>query len=143
MRHASVESLFRAQSGQLQFSSSDFRFSARGFPSRSSQTLHSFAKQGEVRGQPNRLYFLKTLSRNLQSRIWKEMKAKSKIGGYIIRNAVYAVCFSVVFVALSLAFQSPNESYKSAPTSGYSSTAKNQSQPRAFSCTRQSGPAVK
>ena len=62
------------------------------------------------------------------------MKAKSKIGGYIIRSAVYAVCFSVGLVALSSAFQSPSRWYESAvATSGYDSTAKSQSQPRAFS----------
>jgi N-acetylneuraminic acid mutarotase len=66
----------------------------------------------------------------------KEMKAKSKIGGYIIRSAVYAVCFSVGLVALSSAFQSPSRWYESAGvTSSYDSPAKNQSQPRAFSFT--------
>src|SRR5262245_10331498 len=61
------------------------------------------------------------------------MKAKRKTGGYIIRSAVCAVCFSIVFVALSSTFQSPNEWYKSSPTSSYNSTAKSPSQRRAFS----------
>src|SRR5436190_23873313 len=47
----------------------------------------------------------------------KEMKAKSKIGGYIVRSAVCVVFLSVAFVALSSAFQS----------------TKSQSQARAFS----------
>src|SRR6266513_2612408 len=61
------------------------------------------------------------------------MKTKSKISGYIISSAVYAVCFSVIFVAFSSAFQWPNEWYKPGPLSGYDSTAKNQTQPQAFS----------
>ena len=35
------------------------------------------------------------------------MKTKSKISGYIIRSAAYAVFFSVAVIALSLAFYSP------------------------------------
>ena len=50
------------------------------------------------------------------------MKTKSKISGYIIRSAAYAVFFSVAVIALSLAFYSPV----------YSRTAKTFSQPRAF-----------
>src|SRR5262245_32370732 len=49
------------------------------------------------------------------------MRTKSKISGHIIRGAAYAVFLSVVFIALSSAFQSPN------------STAKSPSQPRALS----------
>ena len=37
-----------------------------------------------------------------------EMKTKSKISGHIIRNGAWAVFLSVAFVALSFAFQSPN-----------------------------------
>ena len=62
------------------------------------------------------------------------MKTKSKISGYMIRSAVYAVFLSVAFIAVSWAFQSPNKWYKSAvATGGYGSTAKSPSQPRAFS----------
>ncbi len=62
------------------------------------------------------------------------MKTKSKISGYIIRSAAYAVLLSVAFIALSSAFQSPNKWYKSAvATGGYGSTAKSPSQPRALS----------
>ena len=42
----------------------------------------------------------------------KEMKTKSNISGYIIRNAAYAVFLSVVFIALS-AFDLSNKSAKS------------------------------
>jgi N-acetylneuraminic acid mutarotase len=64
----------------------------------------------------------------------KEMKTKSKISGHIVRSAAYAVCFSVAFVALTLAFQSPDKWYKSlVATGGYNSAAKSPSQPRAFS----------
>src|SRR5213083_2271369 len=62
------------------------------------------------------------------------MKTKSKISGYIIRSAAYAVFLLVAFIAFSWAFQSPNKWYKSAvSTGGYESTAKSQSQPRALS----------
>ena len=62
------------------------------------------------------------------------MKTKSKISGYIIRSAVYAVFLSVAFIAASSAFDSPNKWYKSAvATVGYGSMAKSPSQPRAFS----------
>ena len=37
------------------------------------------------------------------------MKTKSKISGYMIRSAVYAVFLSVAFIAASWAFQSPNK----------------------------------
>src|SRR6266853_4679404 len=64
----------------------------------------------------------------------KEMKTKRKVGGYIIRSALYAVCFSVGLVALSSAFQSPSRWYESAVAiSGYDSTSKSQNQPQAFS----------
>ena len=49
------------------------------------------------------------------------MKAKRKVGGYIIRSVVDAVCFSVAFVALSFAFQSRESVLAS---SGYDNTAK-------------------
>ena len=62
------------------------------------------------------------------------MKTKSKISGYIIRSAAWAVFLSVAFIAASSAFNSPNKWYKSAAaTVGYGSTAKSPSQPRAFS----------
>ena len=64
----------------------------------------------------------------------KEMKTKSKISGYIIRSAAWAVFLSVAFIAASWAFNSPNKWYKSAvATVGYGSTAKSPSQPRALS----------
>ena len=59
-----------------------------------------------------------------------EMKPKRKVGGYIIRSVVYAVCFSVALVATSFAFQSRESVLAS---SGYDNTAKKQSQPRVFS----------
>ena len=53
------------------------------------------------------------------------MKTKSKIGGYIIRSAVYAVLFSVALIALTSAFNSPNEWHKaSGATDAYNVTAK-------------------
>ena len=62
------------------------------------------------------------------------MKTKSRISGYMIRSAAYAVFLSVAFIAASWAFQSPNKWYKSAvATTGYGSTAKSPSQPRALS----------
>ena len=62
------------------------------------------------------------------------MKTKSKINGHIIRGAVYAVFLAVAFIAFSSASNSPNKWYKSAVAIvGYGSTAKNPSQPRAFS----------
>ena len=62
------------------------------------------------------------------------MKTKSKISGYMIRSAAYAVFLSVAFIAASSAFDSPNTWHKSAgTTAGYGSTAKSPSQPRAFS----------
>ena len=64
------------------------------------------------------------------------MKTKSKISGYIIRSAVYAVFLSVAFIAASSASNSPNTWHKSAGTTdGYGSTAKSPSQPRALSFT--------
>jgi hypothetical protein len=64
----------------------------------------------------------------------KEMKANSKISGYIIRSAAYAVFLSVAFIAASWAFNSPNTWHKSLMATGvYESTAKSPSQPRAFS----------
>jgi hypothetical protein len=51
------------------------------------------------------------------------MKTKSKISGYIIRSAAYAVFLSIAFIALSSAVQSPK------------STAKSPSQPRAIGFT--------
>jgi hypothetical protein len=64
----------------------------------------------------------------------KQMKAKNKTSGHVVRSAACAAFLSVAFVALSSAFQSPNNRDKSAvATSGYDSTAKSQSQARAFS----------
>ena len=55
----------------------------------------------------------------------QEMKTKSKISGYVIRSAAYAVFLSVAFIAASWAFQSPNKWYKSAvATVGYGSMRK-------------------
>ena len=62
------------------------------------------------------------------------MKTKSRISGYVIRSAAYAVFLSVAFIAASSAFNSPNAWDKSAnATSTYDSTAKSPSQPRALS----------
>ena len=62
------------------------------------------------------------------------MKTKSKISGYMIRSAAWAVFLSVAFIAVSWAFQSPNTWHKSTGTTGgYGSTAKSPSQPRALS----------
>ena len=62
------------------------------------------------------------------------MKTKSRISGYVIRSAAYAVFLAVAFIAFSSAFNSPNAWDKSASaTGGYNSTAKSPSQPRAFS----------
>ena len=64
----------------------------------------------------------------------KEMKTKSKISGYIIRSAAYAVFLSVAFIAATSAFNSPNAWDKSArATGGYDRMAKSPSQPRTFS----------
>src|SRR2546429_2684048 len=51
----------------------------------------------------------------------KEMKTNSKMGGHILRSAVYTVFLSVVFIELTSAFNSPDTSEKTS------------SQPRAFS----------
>ena len=68
------------------------------------------------------------------------MKTKSRISGYMIRSAAYAVFLSVAFIAVSWAFQSPNKWYKSVvAATGYDSTAKSPSQPRAFSFTERVG----
>jgi len=62
-----------------------------------------------------------------------EMKTKQKIGGYIIRSAVYAVLFSVALIALTSGFNSPNEWHKSSrATAAYNVTARVMSQPRAL-----------
>ena len=62
------------------------------------------------------------------------MKTKSRISGYVIRSAAWAVFLSVAFIAASWAFDSPNKWYQSAvATAGYGSTTKSPSQPRAFS----------
>ena len=62
------------------------------------------------------------------------MKTKSKISGYMIRSAAWAVFLAVAFIAASSAFDSPNKWYKSAvATVGYGSMAKSPSQPRALS----------
>ena len=98
------------------------------------KTCTVIRKIGGVRRNRIGFSFAKKLSRNFQRRMEKEMKTNSKINGYIIRGAVYAVFLSVTFIAASWAFQSPNKWYKSAVASGvYGSTAKSPSQPRAFS----------
>jgi N-acetylneuraminic acid mutarotase len=62
------------------------------------------------------------------------MKTKSKISGYVVRSAAYAVFLSVAFIAASSASNSPNTSHKSADTGGaYDTTGKTSSQPRTFS----------
>jgi hypothetical protein len=63
------------------------------------------------------------------------MKTKSKISGYMIRSGAWTVFLSVVFIALSSAFDSPNAWHKPAITTAiYDITSKTPSQPRAFSC---------
>src|SRR5215510_1233233 len=62
------------------------------------------------------------------------MKTKSKISGYIIRSAAYAVFMSLGFIAATSALQLPNKWYKPARTTGtYNSTTKSPSQPRGIS----------
>jgi hypothetical protein len=61
----------------------------------------------------------------------KQMITKSKISGYVIRSAVYAVFFLVAFIALSLAFNLSDRSQSA--TGGYNTKAKTVSQPRALS----------
>jgi hypothetical protein len=62
------------------------------------------------------------------------MKPKSKISGYIIRSAAWAVFLSAAFIAASSAFNPPNSWHKSAgATGGSDTTAKSPSQPRALS----------
>src|SRR5215475_12650548 len=60
------------------------------------------------------------------------MKTKSKISGYIIRSAAYAVFMSLGFIAATLALQWPNKWHIAVATGGYASTAKSPSQPRAL-----------
>jgi hypothetical protein len=68
------------------------------------------------------------------SKTEKEMKTKSRISGSTIRSAVYAVFFSIAFIALSWALNSPNGWHKlSGATGAYNVTAKVVSQPRALS----------
>ena len=62
------------------------------------------------------------------------MKTKTKIGGYIVRSAAYAVLFSLALIALTSAFNSPNEWHKSSGASeAYKVTATVVSQPKALS----------
>ncbi|MGE5209108.1 MAG: Kelch repeat-containing protein [Alphaproteobacteria bacterium] len=62
------------------------------------------------------------------------MKTKSKIGGYIIRAAVYAVLFSVGLIAFTTAFNSPNGWHaSSSATDAYDVRVKVASTPRALS----------
>jgi N-acetylneuraminic acid mutarotase len=62
------------------------------------------------------------------------MKTKSKISGYIIRSAAWALFLSVAFIAASSAFNSPNRWQSPAGTTGgYDVTGKTSSQPRAVS----------
>jgi N-acetylneuraminic acid mutarotase len=58
------------------------------------------------------------------------MKTKSKISGYIIRSAAYAVFLSVAFIAAGSAFNSPNR--WGSPTGAYEITANTLGQVRAF-----------
>ncbi|HEY6154835.1 MAG TPA: hypothetical protein VIW07_13935 [Candidatus Udaeobacter sp.] len=59
---------------------------------------------------------------------------RSKISGYILRSAAYALFLSVGFIAASAAFQSPNKWYKSAvATSSYDNMIKSPSQVRGLS----------
>ena len=78
--------------------------------------------------------FSKTLSRNFQRRMEKEMKTKSKISGHIIRSGAWAVFLAVAFIAASSAFNSPNKWYKSAvATSAMAARRKVRANPEAFS----------
>ena len=98
------------------------------------KTCTVIRKIGEARRNLIGFSFPKTLSRNFQKRIEKEMKTKSKTSGHIIRSGVWAVFLSVAFIALSSAFNSPNGWHKTAvATVDYDTTAKIPSQPRTFS----------
>ena len=98
------------------------------------KTCTAFRKIGGARRNRIGFSFPKTLSRNFQRRMKKEMKTKSKISGHIIRSAAWAVFLSVAFIALSSAFNSPNGWHKTAVATGvYGNTAKSPSQRRAFS----------
>src|SRR6266536_1411691 len=91
------------------------------------RTASSFPKYAEPDATASGFSFPKI-------RLEQEMKTKSKISGYIIRSAAYAVFLSVAFIVASLAFNSPNAWDKSASaTDGYDRMAKSPSQPRAFS----------
>jgi photosystem II stability/assembly factor-like uncharacterized protein len=62
-----------------------------------------------------------------------KIKRTSKISGYIIRSAVYAVFLSVALIALSSAFNSSSNWYESAGTTGgFDTAAKIASQPPAM-----------
>jgi len=62
------------------------------------------------------------------------MKLRSKISGYILRSAAYALFLSVGFIAASAAFQSPNKWYKSVvAASSYGNMVKSPSQVRVLS----------
>ena len=91
----------------------------------------------ELRGYRSALIFSnlnRGIKGNLERGVVNEMKTKSKISGYMIRSAAWAVFLSVAFIAVSWAFQSPNTWHKSTGTTGgYGSTAKSPSQPRALS----------
>jgi N-acetylneuraminic acid mutarotase len=77
--------------------------------------------------------FSRSFIEELQKKTGKEMKTKSKISGYTVRSAVYALFLSVVFIAASAAFQSPNKWYKSVVATGdYDNAAKSPSQTRAL-----------
>src|SRR5436189_6275564 len=63
--------------------------------------LRLVRKIGEVRRNRIGFSFPKTLSVDFQRRMEKEMKTKSKIGGYVMRSGAYAVFLSLAFIALS------------------------------------------
>jgi hypothetical protein len=87
----------------------------------------------ELGGNRSALVF-STVDEEFPQRIENEMKTKSRISGYVIRSAAYAVFLAVAFIAASSAFNSPNKWYKSAvATVGYNRMAKSPNQPRALS----------
>jgi len=109
-------------------------FTANPRRNANSPKLALIRRIGEVRRNRMGFSFPKTLSVDFQRRMENEMKAKSKISGYAIRSAAYAVFLSVAFIAASSASNSADSWQRSAGTTGaYAATGKTSSQPRTFS----------
>jgi len=100
-------------------------FTANPRRNANSPKLALIRKIGEVRRNRMAFSFPKTLSVDFQRRMENEMKAKSKISGYAIRSAAYAVFLSVAFIAASSASNSADSWQRSAGTTGaYAATGK-------------------